>query len=150
MNAYLNQYHNNQIQTASPAQLLVMFYDGAIRLTKAAATAIDEGDMERKGQAVGKCVAIVGELSATLDHEVGGDIAANLDALYDFMIRELTQANLQNDAERIGVVQRLLCELRETWIEAIGIVQRQGAGASAGKSPAKGGERHGRAASMGF
>ena len=142
MNAYLNQYQNNQIQTASPAQLLIMFYDGAIRSVKEAAVAIPAGQMERKGKAISKCIALVSELSATLDHKIGGEIASNLEALYDFMIRELTQANLKNDPDRLQVVQKMLEELRETWIEAIGMVQSGRSQVEHEQSPAKTGHLH--------
>ena len=121
MNMYSNSYLQNQIATASPEQLLIMFYDGAIRFTMQAAAAIEKGDIEGRSYAVNRAVAIISELSATLDHKIGGNIAADLDALYNFMIRELNRGNTKNDATPLAVVEDLLSGLRETWIEAIKI-----------------------------
>jgi flagellar protein FliS len=125
MNAYFNQYQNNQVTTASPEQLLIMLYDGAIRFVRQAAEAMAAGERVRKLESISKALGIVSELANTLDHEVGGEIAENLDALYHFMIRELTQANLKNDAEKLRVVEDLLCGLRETWMQAIEINRQE-------------------------
>jgi flagellar secretion chaperone FliS len=66
-------------------------------------------------------MAIITEFSNSLDHTIGGEIAENLDALYDFMIRELTKANLHKDIEKLRVVEKLLVGLRATWGEAVEI-----------------------------
>lgn len=125
MNAYLNQYRNNQVKTAKPEQLLIMLYDGAIRFARQAREAMSMGDRVKKLEMISKTMAIITEFSNTLDREVGGEIADNLDALYDFMIRELTQANLKNDEQRLEVVEQLLVDLRTTWAEAIHIAADQ-------------------------
>jgi flagellar protein FliS len=125
MNAFYNRYQNNQVTTASPEQLLIMLYDGAIRSVRQAAEAMAAGERVRKLESISKALGIVSELANTLDHEVGGEIAENLDALYHFMIRELTQANLKNDAEKLRVVEDLLCGLRETWMQAIEINRQE-------------------------
>ncbi|HKL26009.1 MAG TPA: flagellar export chaperone FliS [Desulfuromonadales bacterium] len=127
MNAYLNQYRNNQVATAKPEQLLIMLYDGAIRFARQAREAISMGDRVKKLEMISKTMAIITEFSNTLDREVGGEIADNLDALYDFMIRELTQANLKNDEQRLEVVEQLLIDLRTTWAEAIHIAADESA-----------------------
>ena len=119
MNSYSENYLKNQIETASREQLLIMFYDGAIRFVKRAEIAIDNNDYEQRGYCINKASAIIAELSATLDHEVGGSIAANLDALYDYMSRELMAANVQNSKKSLGIVKKLLSDLKQTWIEAI-------------------------------
>lgn len=118
MNAYMNQYHNNQIQTASPERILIMLYDGAIRFTRQAIQALDVGDKVLQAEKINRAMAIVCEFSNTLDHEVGGQIAADLDALYSFMTRELTRANLKGDRKALETVDDLLTGLRETWVEA--------------------------------
>lgn len=125
MNAFYNQYQNNQVTTASPEQLLIMMYDGAIRFVRQAAEAMAAGERVRKLESISKAIGIVSELANTLDHEVGGEIAENLDALYHFMIRELTQANLKNDADKLRVVEELLSGLRETWVQAIEISRQE-------------------------
>lgn len=121
MNAYMNQYQQNQITTASPEKLLLMLYDGAIRFTRRARQAMAEGDHATRRHFIGKTMAIVTEFSNTLDHEIGGEIATNLDALYHFMIQELTTANMKKTEEPLQVVENLLVDLRGTWAEAIAL-----------------------------
>lgn len=119
MNMYSNNYLENQIATASPEKLLIMFYDGAIRFTNQAIQAITDKKIEQRNYAINKATAIISELSATLDHEIGGEISQNLAALYAYMNRELNMANAKNSDKGLKVVHQLLSELRETWIKAI-------------------------------
>lgn len=125
MNAYTQQYQQNQILSASPEQILVMLYDGAIRFTRQAMIGIDDGRSSVKVEGISRAMAIITEFANTLDHEVGGEIAANLDGLYCFMIRELTQANLNDDIEKLKVVEGMLVDLRQTWVEAIEIARNE-------------------------
>ncbi|MBU0960307.1 MAG: flagellar export chaperone FliS [Proteobacteria bacterium] len=125
MNPYMNQYQNNQIQTASPEKILIMLYDGAIRFTRQAMQAMDAGDKAVQGERISRAMAIVCEFSNTLDHEIGGEIAADLDALYSFMTRELTRANLKGDRKALETVEDLLSGLRDTWVEAAKIYARE-------------------------
>ncbi len=120
MNGY-NQYKNNHIQTASREQILLMLYDGAIRFSKQAKAAIKEDDMATKGKYIGKTMAIISEFSNSLDHDIGGEMAENLDALYSYMLSELSKANVKNDTAPVDTVCTMLCELRTTWAEAIEI-----------------------------
>jgi flagellar secretion chaperone FliS len=117
--AYIAQYQNSQVNTASPERLLIMMYDGAIRFVGEASSHLEDGRVGERGIAISKAMAIISELSATLDHEIGGQIAANLAGLYDYMLRELLQANLHDDGERLTRVKGLLADLRLTWLEAI-------------------------------
>lgn len=136
MSAYGQQfYKQNQVTTASPEKILIMLYDGAIRFIRQADAALAAGKRVEKLEAISKALGIIAELANTLDHKIGGEIAENLDALYHFMIRELTQANLKNDAEMLKVVDDLLCGLRETWIEAIEL-NRQEKGSAQPARPA--------------
>jgi flagellar protein FliS len=134
MNPYLHQYQNNQIATAKPEQILILLYDGAIRFVYRTATAIAEKNVEQKNLNINKTVAILSELSATLDHNIGGQIAADLAALYDFMIRELTAVNLTNNQNRLENVRTILSELRDTWAQAVKMTH----GTKTSKSPAAG------------
>ncbi|MDW7645470.1 MAG: flagellar export chaperone FliS [Desulfuromonadales bacterium] len=125
MNAYMNQYQNNQVSTATPEQLLVMLYDGAIRFVRQAIAALGTKNIEEKARYINKASAIVSEFRATLDHEIGGEIAAGLDDLYDFMLREMVKGNIKNDPEPLRVVENLLSDLRETWMQAIEINRQE-------------------------
>ncbi len=121
MNGYVNQYQQNQIATASKEQILIMLYDGAIRFSQQAKNAIDENDMATKGKYIGKAMAIISEFSTSLDHEIGGEMAKDLDGLYGYMLKELSAANIDNQKGSIDIVITLLTDLRQTWIEAIEI-----------------------------
>lgn len=121
MNPYTNQYQNNHIMTASPEQILLMLYDGAIRFATMAEKCLAEEDMPGKGKYLGKVIAILSEFSNTLDHKIGGELAENLDALYNYMINRLGEANIQNNSEPIAEVKKMLTELRTTWQQAIEI-----------------------------
>lgn len=126
MNTYnMNQYQQNQVNTASPEQILLMLYDGAIRFTRRAITGLEENKPELKNSGISKTMAIISEFSISLDHEIGGQIAEDLDALYHFMMRELTSANLKNDVKKLRNVERLLMDLRQTWGEAVEINRKE-------------------------
>jgi flagellar protein FliS len=124
MNAY-SQYQQNQIISASQEQILLMLYDGAIRFTRQAIYGIEEDNIALVHHGIKKSLAIITEFSNSLDHEIGGEIAENLDALYGYMIRELTLANLHKDIEKLRTVERLLVDLRSTWGEAVEINKGQ-------------------------
>lgn len=124
MNAY-SQYQHNQITSASPEQILLMLYDGAIRFTRQAMYGLEEENLTLFHHGIKKSMAIITEFSNSLNHEIGGEIAENLDALYNFMIRELTLANLHKDIEKLRIVDRLLTDLRATWGEAVKINKGQ-------------------------
>jgi flagellar protein FliS len=121
----MNQYQQNQVNTASPEQILLMLYDGAIRFTRRAITGLEENKPELKNSGISKTMAIISEFSISLDHEIGGQIAEDLDALYHFMMRELTSANLKNDVKKLRNVERLLMDLRQTWGEAVEINRKE-------------------------
>lgn len=128
MNPYTNQYQSTQVATASREQILIMLYDGAIRFVRQAGFAIEGGDWVKKREGINKAIAIVSEFRNTLDHQIGGEIAANLDALYEYMLRELVKANAQNDLKALRVVEELLSGLRDTWKQAIEIARAETVG----------------------
>jgi flagellar protein FliS len=130
MNAYHNQYQQqqyqqNQINTATPEQILLMLYDGAIRFTRQAMMAGENGNQAEKLGRISKTLAIITEFSNTLNHEIGGQIAADLDGLYQFMIRELNAARKDDSGDKLKTVENLLVGLRETWGQAVDINNRQ-------------------------
>ncbi|BCL60553.1 flagellar protein FliS [Desulfomarina profundi] len=125
MNAYMNQYQQNQVMTASREQILIMLYDGAIRFCHQAIAASRAGNMEEKIGRIAKIFAIITEFSNSLDHNIGGEIAADLDGLYQFMLRELHKARKDPGEEHLKIVEGLLVDLRQTWSEAIEITKNE-------------------------
>jgi flagellar protein FliS len=119
MNFYLNQYQQNHVQTASKEQILIMLYDGAVRFIRQAREGIESEDLKAKLEGIGRAVNILTELSNTLDFEVGGEIAENLDALYSYMSRELIMANARNDLAPLQIVEDMLLDLKDGWLQAI-------------------------------
>ena len=125
MNAYSNNYHNNQVMTASSEQILIMLYDGAIRFIRQAKNAIDDGRRADKSIAIGKAMAIVTEFSNTLDYEIGGEIAIDLSRLYDFVIRELSAVNARSDSARLIPIEKILLDLREGFAGAMEVNRKE-------------------------
>ncbi len=125
MNAYMNQYQSNQVTTATPEQVLIMLYDGAIRFVRQAKEAVEAGNLGVKSTAIGKAIAIITEFSNTLDREIGGEIAVDLSRLYDFMLMELSAVNARSDAKRLDPVEKILLDLREAFAEAAIIHRRE-------------------------
>jgi flagellar protein FliS len=91
-------YQRNAVMTASPEKLIKMLYEGAIKnLERSRAGLADESTSRSQevGVALSKSMGIIGELRASLDHAAGGDISRQLDQLYEFVLDQLSQANLQ-------------------------------------------------------
>ena len=104
------------VMGASPETLVVMLYDGAIKAIGIARTEMLRKDHAAKGAQLSKAIGIIEEgLLAALDPVAGGEIAANLHALYEYMTRQLMLANLHNSVEILDEVARLLRELKGAW-----------------------------------
>ncbi|HAP42889.1 MAG: flagellar export chaperone FliS [Spirochaetes bacterium GWD1_61_31] len=120
----LGAYKETRVRTASPGQLIVMLYNEAVKQCDTALDYMTENvkkkpqNIEKINQAVNKVQDIVTELMASLDFEAGGDIARDLFALYVFFNRELMEANIAKDGQRIRSVRNLLDELRQAWVQA--------------------------------
>lgn len=121
-----NQYKQTAIKTANRGQLLLMLYEEAIRNVKKASLAIDKKDLVLKGKAIGKTHDIINELLNTLDHEIGGKIAEELERLYNFIIEKLVKANVENSKEHLLASQKILETLYSGWKEAVASVTNEG------------------------
>lgn len=120
VNAYAKVGVETGVAAASPHQLIVMLFDGAVVAIRSATMHMKNGDVAAKGIAISKAINIIENgLRASLDKKAGGGIAVNLDALYEYMGDRLLQANLKNDIGLLEEVQNLLSELRSAW-NAIG------------------------------
>jgi flagellar protein FliS len=116
VNAYANVGLETGVGAASPHQLVVMLFDGALVSVLSAQTHMKAGNIAAKGAAISKAITIIDNgLRAALDHKAGGEIAANLEALYDYISRRLLQANLDNNLDMLEEARKLLADLRETW-----------------------------------
>ncbi len=104
------------VDGASPHLLIKMLFDGLVQSLNAARGSLQRGDIEEKGRQIGKAVRILDEgLMAALNPAQGGEVAANLGALYDYCLRRLTQANLRNDVAAVEEVVNLICPVAEGW-----------------------------------
>lgn len=105
--------------TENKEKILLMLYSGALRFLQRARVAMEDNSVASKGTNLGKAIAIIAELDCALDHTIGGDIAANLSGLYQYMMTCLTHANLTNDSAALHQVERLLRDLQEGFEGAI-------------------------------
>ena len=117
--AYANVSVETGVAAASPHKLIVMLYDGALVAVTTAQHHMKAGNIAAKGKSISQAISIIESgLRASLDKNVGGNIAASLDALYEYMGNRLIIANLKNQPEILQEVHALLLELKTTW-EAI-------------------------------
>ena len=116
--AYASVGVETGVSTADPHQLILMLFDGALLQVGAAAAAMESGNVPGKGAAVSKAIEIITNgLKVSLDYEAGGDLAARLGALYDYMTHRLLYANLHNSRPALDEVTKLLSELKSAWAE---------------------------------
>ncbi len=116
--ATTENYRQTQITTASPLQLIVMLYDECVRALKRAeeAFAIEGTDrIEQVNNNLLHAQDIITELAVSLDLEKGGQIAQNLDRIYDFMIMRLSHANTHKDLQAVVEVRELVTDLQDGW-----------------------------------
>jgi flagellar secretion chaperone FliS len=109
------QYREVHLASSSSEETVLMLYDGAIRFLKEAVKEIAEENIAAKIQLLDKVEKIVEYLQSCLDREQGGEIAENLERLYDYMLVRLTEANLYNDAAKLEEIGTLIGTLREGW-----------------------------------
>jgi flagellar secretion chaperone FliS len=116
INAYKKIGVESKVIGADPHQLTSMLFHGALERIASAKNEMIRKDIAAKGQSISKAIAIIGEgLHASLNKKVGGEMAQNLSALYDYMVRRLIEANLKNDVEILDEVSGLLGGLAEAW-----------------------------------
>lgn len=115
-NPYAN-YENTKIQTATPAQLTLMLYDGAIKFCNLAITAVDNKEIETANTNIKKVEAIIAEFRATLNFKY--PVAKDFDNVYEYIAGRLLEANLKKDKEILAEVLSHLRVMRATWIEVM-------------------------------
>jgi flagellar protein FliS len=119
----MKQYQsvNTQAQAvdASPHRLIQMLMEGGLTRIAQARGAMERQQTAMKGELIGKAIGIIGGLRASLDLQQGGELAANLDRLYQYMVSRLLEANVKNDAAQLDEVAGLLRDVKTGW-DAIG------------------------------
>jgi flagellar protein FliS len=116
-----HEYRKNAVNGASPLQLVIMLYDGALRFMEAGKHAIAHGDLFKQNDQLQRAQKVIMELMSCLDMEKGGEVAKNLLSLYTYVLGELVKANCNDDALAIGRCIRVLSDLRESWVTLHGL-----------------------------
>lgn len=114
--AYQSAAAHGGVAAADPHRLIVMLMDGALERITMARGCIARGDTVQKARLLNRAVSIIGELRSSLDMKSGGQIAANLGELYDYMCRCLLKATSENRIELLDEVSKLLNEIRGAWM----------------------------------
>jgi flagellar secretion chaperone FliS len=115
MNQYKQVRVHSSIMDASPHRLVQMLMEGALeRIAQAKGNMLNK-NIAAKGENIGKALAIINGLQSSLNKEVGGELAQNLDNLYDYMTRRLVDANLKNDTKILDEVAGLMTEIKIGW-----------------------------------
>ncbi len=125
-----SKYKEASILTATPEQLLLMYYEATIRHLRTAIQCIDDKDIAGRGAAIGKAHDILNELANNLNFEVGGKVASDLERLYSFMVEQLLKANSENTKAPLEFVVKMLENLLGAWREAVKKVLKERAGAA--------------------
>ena len=111
-----DSYRKQAVETADPLSLVLMMYERAIFLLDKAKNEIIEKEYEEKNHSLNKATDIVLELFATLDEDNGGEIASTLAQLYNFVLREINDANANLNLKALETAKRIMSELKESWV----------------------------------
>ncbi|GAB7259920.1 flagellar export chaperone FliS [Dickeya ananatis] len=114
--AYAQVSVESAVMSATPHQLIVMLFDGTKSALVRARILLEQNDVVGKGNALSKAIDIISNgLKLGLDMEKGGELAENLADLYDYMVRRLLHANINNDLQAIMEVEALLDNIADAW-----------------------------------
>ncbi|MBI3329147.1 MAG: flagellar export chaperone FliS [Nitrospinae bacterium] len=120
-------YQHAHVTTADRGRLLLMLYEGAINFLREAERRMRAGDGAKAREFQGRAFAIISELMNTLNHQAGGEIAANLHRLYAFMLHHLSEGNVRQDPKHFNDVARQLTILNDAFTQAVAMVARTAA-----------------------
>jgi flagellar protein FliS len=122
-NAYA-QYNTSKIMTASPADLTLMLYDGAVKFCSIAIMAIEQRDVPKAHNHIVKVENIINYLRMTLDMKYG--VAKDFERIYNYLSQRLTEANLRKDKEILEEVREHLRGIRDTWKDVMRMDKQKG------------------------
>jgi flagellar protein FliS len=108
-------YLETRVLSADPMELVRMLYQAAIEAVRHARRCLEAGDIAERSYCINKAYAIVAELQSSLNHERGGDLAARLDGIYEYLRRKLVEANFKQSDACLAEVSSLLSNLFEGW-----------------------------------
>lgn len=108
-------YIENQVMAADPVELIRMLYRAAVDAMRDARKAVAAGKIQERSDAINRALAIVGELSGSLDHKSGGEISRNLNDLYTYMLQLLMRANILQQDAPLAEAESLLATLSQGW-----------------------------------
>ncbi|MEY4589478.1 MAG: flagellar protein FliS [Pseudomonadota bacterium] len=115
LKSYAKVQYRSNVDVASPHKLIDMLFDGAIERIAQAKGAMQFGDIALKGQKISSAISVVGGLRESLNTDSGGDLAHNLDNLYLYVQKILTQAHGKNEVKLLDEASTLLGELQSAW-----------------------------------
>lgn len=124
MNNAAQVYGARKIETATPAELTLMLYEGAIKFCNIAMGAIEKNDYEKANVNIKKARRIVVELKTTLDHKY--PVAEDFDVIYDYIFDKLVQANMKKDTAILEEALAELRDLRDAWKEIMRVTKTSG------------------------
>lgn len=113
----LFEYRKQAVSTASPLQLVIMLYDGALRFMEAGKRAIEARDVDRQNTNLQKAQRILTELISCLDMRAGNEISQNLFGLYTYCYNTLVTANIEDRADLVDQPIRIMSDLRDSWVQ---------------------------------
>ena len=120
-----NAYRQNEVMTASKETVLLLLYAGAVRFLKQAIESLENKKIADKAKYILRTHEIVSELRAGLNVSAGGDIAVNLERLYDFIIDRLIQGNMNNTVAPLQEALSVLTTLNDAWEQAVASLKKE-------------------------
>ena len=118
-----NSYKHSSLETASPGHLILMLYDGALRFMDQAIKGFNikskRTSYEEINNNIIKAIAIIAELRASLNHEIGGEFSITMSNLYDYMEGQLSLGNVKKEVSLVEEARKHLQEIRDSWAEMI-------------------------------
>jgi flagellar protein FliS len=120
---YLRIGVQTSVESASPHRLIQILLDGALSRISIAGGHMKREEIPEKGAQISWAISIIDGLRGSLNKEAGGEVAENLDRLYEYMSRRLLEANLRNDAGALEEVHGLLSEIRSAWMDIESIAE---------------------------